>query len=289
MTLDVKKTTPVTEPHGAAQHRRELQARPAAGRTTIYGHLDARDPVTGQASGRCASRAAAGERAGDRRQPRVPAGCDGHHCTPITPRPARSCGRTTTASAMPAASSATRAGGKQYIAVPAGWGSLVGDGYAGDVRRAVQVHADGCRRADRLFAEIGQRRPRWRAPENLPVARPSGTVRADRQHALQSHFVRIGGRPVRRGQSRSSPATHAAGDPTDDGGRLFAHVLRVVPLAGRPGGGQGAQARRDGAQRRLHRQPDQDRQAGAMPGFARTLNDAQIAQIVRYIRSLKDE
>ena len=41
-----------------------------------------------------------------------------------------SSGRTTTASAIMAASSATRPGGKQYIAVPAGWGSLVADDYA---------------------------------------------------------------------------------------------------------------------------------------------------------------
>ena len=46
------------------------------------------------------------------------------------------------------------AGGKQFIAVPAGWGSLVGEGYGAMFGETVEVHADGCRGDDCLCAAL---------------------------------------------------------------------------------------------------------------------------------------
>ena len=73
MTLDVKKTTPVTEPQVQLNIGAEFKFVPPPG-GEMSGHLDARDPVTGKVKWQVSFRAtAAGERAGHRRQPGVPA------------------------------------------------------------------------------------------------------------------------------------------------------------------------------------------------------------------------
>ena len=46
-------------------------------------------------------------------------------------KPARNCGRTTTVVGHNGGIISYSAGGKQYIAVPAGWGGMVGDEFAG--------------------------------------------------------------------------------------------------------------------------------------------------------------
>ena len=79
MTLDVKKTTPVTEPQVQLNIGAEFKFVPPPG-GDISGHLDARDPVTGKVKWQVTlPRTAAGERARHRRQPGVPAGRGGHH------------------------------------------------------------------------------------------------------------------------------------------------------------------------------------------------------------------
>ena len=95
----------------------------------MHGHVDARDPITGKEAWSvkfpepplasllstaatwcsCPTRAAG--------------------CTPTTPRPARSCGSTTTASGHNGGIISYAANGKQYIAVVTGFPSMVSEGY----------------------------------------------------------------------------------------------------------------------------------------------------------------
>ena len=84
-------------------------------------------------------------------------------------------------------------------------------------------------------------------------------------------------------------ATHAAGDPTDDGGRLFATSCGWCHSQGGRAVGKGPKLAGTERSDAFIVSRIKTGKQGAMPGFARTLNDAQIAQVVRYIRSLKDE
>ncbi len=85
------------------------------------------------------------------------------------------------------------------------------------------------------------------------------------------------------------PATHAAGDPAADGGKLFATSCGWCHSQGGRVAGKGPKLA--GTQRSDEFIVNRIKtgKQGAMPGFAKTFNDQQIAQIVRYIRSLKDE
>ena len=115
---------------GAAQHRRELPRwfRRRAARSTAISTRAIRSPAP--RSGRCAfpqpPLASVLSTAGNLV---FRAGRARHHCTPTTRKPAGSCGTTPMASAMQGGIISYSAGGKQYIAVTAGFGSLVGDGY----------------------------------------------------------------------------------------------------------------------------------------------------------------
>ena len=128
MTLDVKKTTPVTEPQVQLNMGAEFKLVPPPG-GEMSGHLDARDPVTGQVKWQvsfpqpplASLLATAGnlvflpDAAGITHAYNAETGKElwshndgiGHAGGIIS----------------------YSAGGKQYIAVPAGWGSLVGEGY----------------------------------------------------------------------------------------------------------------------------------------------------------------
>ena len=106
MELTVQKTTPILEPMAQLNIGADFKLiAPPDG--PARGHLAARDPVTRrQEVGGHLQAAAARQRARHRGQSGVRAGCRGV-CTPTTRKPARSCGRTTTARATMAASSAT--------------------------------------------------------------------------------------------------------------------------------------------------------------------------------------
>jgi len=128
MTLDVKKTTPVTEPQVQLNIGAEFKFAPPPG-GEISGHLDARDPVTGKVKCQVSFRepplasvlATAGnlvflpDTAGITHAYDAETGKElwshndgiGHVGGIIS----------------------YAAGGRQFIAVPAGWGSLVGEGY----------------------------------------------------------------------------------------------------------------------------------------------------------------
>jgi alcohol dehydrogenase (cytochrome c) len=128
MTLDVKKTTPVTEPQVQLNIGAEFKFVPPPG-GDFSGHLDARDPLTGDVKWQVsfhepplASVLATGgnlvflpDAAGVTHAYNAETGKElwshndgiGHAGGIIS----------------------YAAGGKQYIAVPAGWGSLVGEGY----------------------------------------------------------------------------------------------------------------------------------------------------------------
>jgi alcohol dehydrogenase (cytochrome c) len=128
MTLDVKKTTPVTEPEVQLNIGAEFKIVPPPG-GDISGHLDARDPVTGQVKWQVSFHepplssvlATAGnlvflpDAAGITHAYDAETGKElwshndgiGHAGGIIS----------------------YAAGGRQFIAVPAGWGSLVGEGY----------------------------------------------------------------------------------------------------------------------------------------------------------------
>ena len=148
MDLEVVKTTPVTEPHAQLNIGADFTHRTRPG-GKCYGHVDARDPITGKSAWRCdfpsrRSQACSRPRGNLCSCPTRAAGC-----TRSTPRPARSCGRPTTASCHNGGIISYDANGKQYIATVTGFPSMVSEGYA-DVRRPVQSHGEGHRRADRL-------------------------------------------------------------------------------------------------------------------------------------------
>ncbi len=129
ITLDVKKTTPVTEPQVQLNIGAEFKLVPPPGESAMTGHLDARDPVTGQVKWQvqfpqpplASVMATAGnlvflpDAAGIVHAYNAETGKElwshndgiGHAGGIIS----------------------YAAGGKQFIAVPAGWGSLVGQDY----------------------------------------------------------------------------------------------------------------------------------------------------------------
>jgi mono/diheme cytochrome c family protein len=84
-------------------------------------------------------------------------------------------------------------------------------------------------------------------------------------------------------------ATHAASDPSADGGKLFATSCGWCHSQGGRAAGKGPKLAGTERSDAFIASRIKTGKQGAMPGFARTLNDAQIAQIVNYIRSLKDE
>lgn len=85
------------------------------------------------------------------------------------------------------------------------------------------------------------------------------------------------------------PATRAAGDPVADGGKLFATSCGWCHSQGGRVAGKGPKLAGTKRSDEFIATRIKTGKQGAMPGFAKTFNDAQIAQIVRYIRSLKDE
>ena len=129
IALEVVKTTPVTEPVtqlniGANFH----EVPPPDGE--IYGHLDARDPITGAKKWEVRfPRASAIERAVHWRQSRVSAGRARRGARLQRGNRRASCGTTRMGSAMSAASSATLQAASSIVAITVGFGSLVGDGY----------------------------------------------------------------------------------------------------------------------------------------------------------------
>jgi alcohol dehydrogenase (cytochrome c) len=129
MTLDVKKTTPVTEPQVQLNIGAEFKFVPPPGGSTMVGHLDGRDPVTGQVKWQVefpepplsSVLATAGDLVflPDARG--------------VTHAYAAETGKELWSHndgiGHAGGIISYSAGGKQYIAVPAGWGSLVGEGY----------------------------------------------------------------------------------------------------------------------------------------------------------------
>ena len=108
MTLEVGKTTPVVAPQVQLNIGADFKMAPPPG-GEIYGHLDARDPVTGAKKWEVRyPEPPTRERAVDRRQSGVRARLPRRGCTPMTPKPAASCGLMPTAPAIRAGSSATR-------------------------------------------------------------------------------------------------------------------------------------------------------------------------------------
>jgi len=85
------------------------------------------------------------------------------------------------------------------------------------------------------------------------------------------------------------PATRAAADPAPDGGRLFATSCGWCHSQGGQVAGKGPKLAGTKRSDEFIVNRIKTGKQGAMPGFAKTFNDTQIAQIVHYIRSLKDE
>ena len=63
--------------------------------------------------------------------------------------------------------------------------------------------------------------------------------------------------------------------------------LRLLSFRWGPRRRQGAAAHELAPRRRLSPKPHQERQEGAMPAFGTAFTDAQIDEIIKYIRSLK--
>jgi alcohol dehydrogenase (cytochrome c) len=129
ITLDVKKTTPVTEPQVQLNIGAEFKAVPPPGETAMTGHLDARDPVTGQAKWQVqfpepplsSVLATAGKLVF------VPDARGITHA--YDAESGKELWSHNDGIGHSGGIISYAAGGKQYIAVPAGWGSLVGEGY----------------------------------------------------------------------------------------------------------------------------------------------------------------
>ena len=179
MDLDVVKTTPILEPMAQLNIGANFKLRnPEGGKA--HGHVSARDPITGEKKWEVKfPEPPLASLLVDRRQPGVRAGCARHAARLQRRPPARSCGRTTTASATSAASSATRAGGKQYVAVMTGWGSLVGDEYRRPVRRPLPQHG---RRTPARSSSSRCREPGDRDEGGRARPRPAASVGFDQSH-----------------------------------------------------------------------------------------------------------
>jgi mono/diheme cytochrome c family protein len=81
----------------------------------------------------------------------------------------------------------------------------------------------------------------------------------------------------------------AAGDPAADGGKLFATSCGWCHSQGGRAAGKGPKLAGTERSDAFIVNRIKTGKQGAMPGFTKTLSDAQIAEIVRYIRSLKNE
>lgn len=128
ITLDVQKTTPVTEPQAQLNIGAKFEAvKPPSGE--IYGHLDARDPVTGAKKWEVkfahpplsSVLATAGDLVF------VPGAGGTLHA--YNAETGQELWTHNDGIGHVGGIISYSAGGKQYIAVAAGWGSLVGDGY----------------------------------------------------------------------------------------------------------------------------------------------------------------
>ena len=106
ISLDVVKTTPVTEPSAQLNIGANFKLVSAAGRRDLRPSRRARSDYRREEVGGPLSRAADGERAVDRAAIWCSCPTAGASCTPTTRRPAASCGTTAMASAIRAASSA---------------------------------------------------------------------------------------------------------------------------------------------------------------------------------------
>jgi PQQ-dependent dehydrogenase (methanol/ethanol family) len=129
ITLDVKKTTPVTEPQVQLNIGADFKFVPPPGEKGMTGHLDARDPVTGQLKWRVdyAEPPLASVLATAGNLVFVPDAAGIIHA--YDAESGKELWSHNDGIGHAGGIISYSAGGKQYIAVAAGWGSLVGEGY----------------------------------------------------------------------------------------------------------------------------------------------------------------
>jgi outer membrane protein assembly factor BamB len=131
ITLDVKKTTPVTEPQVQLNIGADFKFVPPPGQQQMTGHLDARDPVTGQLKWQVtyAQPPLASVLATGGNLVFVPDAAGIIHA--YDAETGKELWSHNDGIGHAGGIISYAAGGKEYIAVAAGWGSLVGEGYGG--------------------------------------------------------------------------------------------------------------------------------------------------------------
>ena len=288
MTLDVEKTTPVTEPQVQLNIGADFRMlAPPSGE--IYGHLDARDPITG--AKKWEVRFPEPPMASvlvDRRQPGVRAGQPRH--------PARLQRRDRHGALDPLTASAT---GRHHQlrrgrqAVHRRHGGLRQHGqrrFRGDVRRALQEHAARRGHPGRLQPEVGackgggarRRPPRiFSTPEREPMPVKPPCPPPLGAGLWLSRLIGVAP-PTAADQPR-----RAGLDPRRRA--IVRDHVRLVPLRWRPHRRQRSAADEYRAQRRLHPQPHQERQGRRHAGVRRDLFRRRHRRIIAYIRALKPE
>ena len=266
MDLTVREDHADPRADGPAQHRRRLQAGGAAGwagprpsQRPRSGHR--REEVGGQLQA-----AAARQRARHRRQSGVRAGRRGvvHAYNADTGEELWSHNN---GIGHNGGIISYRAGGKQYIAVTTGWGSLVADEYRRALWRALQEHAEEYRRAGCFHAEAMTRR--WRQGSSpCRLGQPDGCRNANIvcDRCFPGHHLAVFDRRSVAQQSTAAgsanPPAPAEASPNDiDGEQMFATTCGFChqEAAAMRAGGRNCRIR---AQRRIHHRAHQEGQGG---------------------------